>query len=288
MLGLFWEFHGGVRLNRHKELSSEQPLAVAPIPKQLIYPLQQRGGRNAEPLVAVGDTVLKGQVIAQDSHPLSAPIHAASSGVVTAIESRAIPHPSGLDDVCIVIDTDGEDRAVRFRSLKDFRRSKVPTLRQRIQDAGIVGMGGAAFPTSAKLNTGGRAIDLLVLNGAECEPYITCDDCLLRSWPERVLGGAAILMRVIGVERCIVAVEADMPEAAKALEAVRIRDGYEHVEIVKVPSKYPTGGEKQLIQVLTGREVPVRGIPADVGVVCQNVGTAAAVYAAVTEGKPLI
>lgn len=283
-----WDFHGGVRLDRHKELSSEQSLSVAPIPKQLTYPLQQRGGLNATPLVTVGDAVLKGQVIAHDEHPLSVPIHAASSGVVRALENRVVPHPSGLDGLCIVIDTDGEDRAVRTNTMKDFHRSKPDTLRQRIRDAGVVGMGGAGFSTAAKVNPGDRAIDLLVLNGAECEPYITCDDCLLRTAPERVLGGAAILMRILGVERCIIAVEADMPEAAAVLEAIRVRDGITDVAILKVPSKYPTGGEKQLIQVLTGREVPVRGIPADVGVVCQNVGTAAAVYTAVVEGWPLI
>lgn len=288
MLSRFWQFHGGVRLDRHKELSSEQPLSVAPIPKQLVYPLQQRGGLNSKPLVAVGEPVLKGQMIAGDEHPLSVPIHAASSGVVSALERRAVPHASGLEDLCLVIDTDGEDRAESPEALPDFRSATPEALRQLIRHAGVVGMGGAAFPTAAKVNTGNRPIDLLLLNGAECEPYISCDDCLLRSWPEKVLGGAAILMHILGVDRCIVAVEADMPEAAEALATAVQRGGQQGVEILKVPSKYPTGGEKQLIQVLTGREVPLRGIPADVGVVCQNVGTAAAVYAAVVENRPLI
>jgi electron transport complex protein RnfC len=282
-----WNFHGGLRLDGHKRESAETPLQTAPVPKHLVFPLQQRGGERARPAVAPGDRVLKGQVIAEgEANP---PIHASSSGLVRSIEERPMPHPSGLADLCIVIDTDGEDAAVDFGATDDYRNLAPDELRRRIHRAGVVGLGGAAFPTAAKLAPGAdRPVDTLILNGAECEPYITCDDSLLRYRPRAVLDGANILMHVLGAERCLLAIEADMPEAAAALEAAMLGGDYGAIRIVRVPARYPTGGERQLIQVLTGREIPSGGFPADIGVVCQNVGTAAAVHDAVVDGAPLV
>jgi len=284
-----WSFTGGVHLDTHKESSSRAPLQTARLPKALIYPLQGRGGLNAKPLVEPGERVLKGQIIARDDSPMNPPIHAATSGVVRAVEERPLPHPSGLSDLCIVIDADGEDESAEFEGVADYRKLKPQELRERIHEAGIVGLGGAAFPTAVKISPGEcREVDTLILNGAECEPYITCDDSLLRNFPDEVLGGAKILMHILRVERCLLGIESDMPEAIAALEAEWQRGDYCGIEIVPVPAVYPTGGEKQLIKVLTGREVPAKGIPADIGVVCQNVGTAAAIYKAIVRGEPLI
>ncbi|QSA96895.1 electron transport complex subunit RsxC [Methylococcus sp. EFPC2] len=284
-----WSFSGGVHLDTHKEESSRVSLGTARLPEMLIYPLQQRGGREAEPVVEPGQRVLKGQVIARDGHPMNPPIHTATSGIVRAIEERELPHPSGLPGLCIVIEADGEDEALEFAGTPDYGAISPDELRAHIHEAGIVGLGGAAFPTAVKVNPGEqRPIDTLVLNGAECEPYITCDDALLRHYPGQVLGGARILMQILEVDRCLLGIEDDMPEAIAALNEELAHGGYPGVEIVPVPAIYPTGGEKQLIQVLTGREVPANGIPADAGIVCQNVGTAAAIYRAIVHGEPLI
>lgn len=283
-----WTFHGGLQLDGHKRESCTAPL-VAPIPKRLVFPLQQRNGEDSKAVVTPGDRVLKGQVIVRDDHPLSPPIHASSSGVVLAIEDLPLPHPSGLSGSCIVIETDGEDAAVDFAGNADYRQCSPEELRRRIYEAGIVGLGGAAFPTSVKVSPGDdRKVDTLILNGAECEPYITCDDSLLSHHPEDVLEGAKILLHILRAKRCLLAVENDMPDAFRALDKAKQRGGFDAIQLVRVPAIYPTGGEKQLIGVLTGREVPTRGIPADIGIVCQNVGTAAAVYNAVVRGIPLI
>jgi len=284
-----WNFHGGLHLDGHKQESCKAPLAVARLPERLLFPLQQRNGEDSKPVVAPGDRVLKGQVIARDDHPFNPPIHASSSGIVRKIEDLPLPHPSGLTGSCIVIETDGEDAAMDFAGIEDYRQCSPDELRRRIYEAGIVGLGGAAFPTSVKVAPGSdRKVDTLILNGAECEPYITCDDSLLSHYPNHVLEGAKILLQILKAERCLLAVEDDMPDALAALEKAKQRGGFEAIQLVRVPAIYPTGGEKQLISVLTGREVPTRGIPADIGIVCQNVGTAAAVYNAIVHGTPLI
>lgn len=285
----FWRFNGGLRLDGRKELSSEKQLVTARIPAQLIYPMQQRAGIFAEPQVSIGERVLKGQLIAGSEHMLAVNIHAASSGVVREIAALPVPHPSGLSDLCIVIDTDGKDEPVQMAGTPDWSVYEPEYIRRLIHEAGIVGLGGAAFPTSIKLKPGrNHSIDTLILNGAECEPYITCDDCLLLKRPYDVLESAKILLHVLQIKRCIISIEDDVPETQRVLEEAAGKPGYEGIEIACVPTRYPTGGEKQLIRVLTGREVPSGGIPADVGVVCHNVGTAAAVYHAVCLGEPLI
>jgi electron transport complex protein RnfC len=283
-----WNFHGGLELPGHKEESTRLLLRAARVPERLVFPLQQRNGRNADPQVAPGDRVLKGQLIADGDDPLNSPIHASTSGRVLSIETLPLPHPSGLADLCIVIGADGEDAAVEFEGLPDYRNCPPEELRHHIHRSGIVGLGGAAFPTAVKLATGSRPVDTLILNGTECEPYITCDDSLLRHRAAEVLRGAEILRHLLQAERVLVAIENDMPEAIAAAEKARQKTGLESLALVRVPAIYPTGGEKQLIRVLTGREVPARGIPADVGVICQNVGTAAAVYRAVVRGEPLV
>jgi electron transport complex protein RnfC len=284
-----WPFIGGVRLDGHKRESSFAPLQLAPLPKVLIYPLLMRNGQNAKLMVAVGERVLKGQVIAAADGTMNPPFHAATSGWVRCIEQRPLPHPSGLSGECIVIDVDGVDESVEFQGIADYAGKNPADFRDKIHAAGIVGLGGAAFPTAVKITPPKHLkVDTLVLNGAECEPYITCDDSLLRHFPHEVLGGANILLHILGITRCLLAVEDDMQCAIAALEKAKSEGNYSAIKIVPVPTLYPTGGERQLVKVLTGREIPTQGIPAEIGVVCQNVATAAAVHRAVIIGEPLI
>jgi len=281
-----WRFHGGVHLPDRKALSNTRPPLRAELPGRLILPLQQHIGEAAEPLVKAGDRVLKGQLIGRPRSYVSAALHAPTSGRVTAIEDHPVPHPSGLSAPCILIEPDGEERWAELpEPMPDFGTRDPAEIRERIRWAGIVGLGGAAFPASVKLNPG-RPIHTLILNGAECEPYITCDDLLMRGRPEAILEGIPILLHLTGAERCLIGIEDNKPEAIRALyEAAR---GDERIEVVRIPTLYPSGGEKQLIYVLTGKEVPSNGLPADIGMVCHNVGTAAAIADAVLRGRPLI
>lgn len=313
-----WNFAGGLRLDGHKAATAEPPRPAA-IPERLVFPLPLRQGGNLEPKVRVGEPVLKGQVIARDPEEREPPLHASSSGTVAALEHRPLPHPSGLEGLCLVIATDGKDAAPEYvganlfapsqpqeankfaptipyaprgnslegQGTADYRRLPPEELRRRIHEAGIVGLGGAGFPTARKLAPG-RPIHTLILNGAECEPYISCDASLLRHAAAEVLAGADVLRSALGAARCLIAVERGMDEAFAAL-ALALRDsGLAHIELVAVPALYPAGGERQLIQTLTGLEVPSGGLPADLGLACVNVGTAAAAHAAVVHGQPLL
>ena len=289
------DFDGGIHPAENKHQSTSQPIRPVPLPDELVLPLLQHIGNAAVPVVSVGDHVLKGQKIALDHGFVSAPLHAPTSGTVSAIEDRLVPHASGLSELCIVITPDGKDEWITHQSLAtELGLSSADALPKdavlsRIRDCGIAGMGGAGFPTSVKLNPGNRRIDTLVLNAAECEPYITSDDLLLRERAAAVVRGAQIMLDLLDAPRCLVGIEDNKPEATAALQAA-IANAAESSRIlaVVIPTKYPSGGEKQLIQILTGREVPSGGIPADVGIVCQNVATAAAVAEAVDQGRPLI
>ncbi|MEJ1383966.1 MAG: electron transport complex subunit RsxC [Candidatus Sedimenticola sp. (ex Thyasira tokunagai)] len=285
-----YRFHGGIHLPDNKKQSIGLAVEKARLPQQLIIPLSQHMGEPAEVLVKVGDHVLKGEIIGKPQGYISAPVHAPTSGVVTAVEARPVPHPSGLPAQCIIIDSDGEDRWCELpEKISDYSAQEPALLRERIRNAGIVGLGGAAFPTSVKTNPGpDTPIHTLVINGAECEPYITCDDMLMRQQAEQVLTGAAILRHIIGADSCLIAIEDNKPEAIAAMGAAVTAAGMVWAEVVSIPTRYPSGGEKQLIKILTGEEIPSGGIPSQIGFVCHNVGTAAAVADAVLEGKPLI
>lgn len=284
-----WRFHGGLHLPEHKDLSNGEPIASAPVPKRLYLPMHQHIGAPAEPLVEVGQRVLKGQMVAKADGFVSAPVHASSSGTVVAIEEHPVPHPSGLSALCVVIETDGEDEWTELHPIDDYKALDPSELRNRIRDAGIVGLGGAGFPTFIKLNPGGRtAVDTLILNGAECEPYITCDDRLMRERADEIIAGARIMRHALQARECVIGVEDNKPEAAASLREAIAHLGAEGIAVVVVPTRYPTGGEKQLIKVLTGKEVPSQGLPLDAGVVCHNVATAATVFRAVVHGESLI
>ncbi|WP_127478001.1 electron transport complex subunit RsxC [Sulfurivermis fontis] len=284
-----WKFHGGLHLPDHKALSCEQAIAPAALPKRLVLPLQQHIGAPAKPIVEVGERVLKGQIIGQPDGFVSAALHAPTSGTVVAIEERPVPHPSGLSAPCIVIDSDGEDRWVERQPHSHWAGLDPSELRNIIREAGIVGLGGAGFPSFIKLNPGARTeVDTLILNAAECEPYITCDDRLMRERADEVIAGARIMRHALHARRVVIGIEDNKPQAHAALGAALARIDRSDIELVQVPTRYPTGGEKQLIKVLTGKEVPSQGLPIDISVVCHNVATAAAVHRAVELGEPLI
>ncbi len=282
-----WDIHGGVHPPENKHQSLTENIQTAGIPAQLILPLSQHIGAPASALVQVGDKVLKGQLIAEAKGFVSAPVHAPSSGVVTAIEPRIIPHPSGMTAPCIVIDTDGEDRWVDHSGLSNYREIPREDLLQCIRDAGIAGMGGAGFPSAVKLSgSPNKPIDTLIINGTECEPYITADDILMRERAEQIIAGVKILQHIVQPsEQTLIGVEDNKPEGIAALQAAAAGS---NIDIVVFPTKYHSGGEKQLIQILTGREVPSGGLPADIGIVCQNIGTTVAIHRAIEFGEPLI
>jgi len=304
-----WSFPGGIKLDGNKSLSNHQAITTAQLAKQLIIPLSQHIGHPAEAIVSVGDKVLKGQVIGYANGPVSAPVHASGSGIVTAIEERLIPHPSGLSALCVIIDTDGYEKWIECTPLignsvgtsAGTNEASAQTLsslssaqiNEQIANAGIVGLGGALYPSAAKLRTAKKMhTDTLIINAAECEPYITCDDVLMRRRPEEVILGILLIKKVVGAKKCLIGIEDNKPEAYQAL--LTAISGYEipnteaQIEVISVPARYPAGGEKQLIQVLTGREVPSQGLPMDIGIICHNVTTAVAIYHAVYRGEPLI
>ncbi len=285
-----WRFHGGLHLPEHKQESTRLPVGEMPLPRRLVLPLQQHIGEPAEPLVTPGERVLAGQMIARPQGYVSVPIHASSSGTVVEIGEQPVPHPSGLPAPCIVIETDGKDEWKECCQPTDDYRSLDPsTLRNFIRQAGIVGLGGAGFPSFIKMNPGpDRRIELLVINGAECEPYITCDDMLMRSRPMDLVQGIEILMHAIQAPRCLIGIEDNKPEAIAALRAALAGRGQDDIEVVEIPTLYPSGGERQLIRILTGKEVPSQGLPADIGVVCHNPGTVAAIHDAIVRGRPLV
>jgi electron transport complex protein RnfC len=277
-LGRLYTFHGGLQLPGHRETSAAAPIASGGIPPVLVLPLQQHIGEPAKPLVQPGDYVYKGQLIAQAVGAVSAPVHASSSGTVVAIEDRPVPHPSGLPAGCIVIETDGKDCLPEAdRSPIDYAHTEAAELCEHIRQAGIVGLGGAGFPAQVKLQTGRRHIELLVINAAECEPYISCDNRLLQERASTVIEGVRILRRIVQPDNCIIAMEDNMPAAEQALRTALAAANETRIAVTRVPDIYPSGGERQLIRILTGREVPSQGFPADIGIICQNVGTAAAV-----------
>ena len=289
-----WEIPGGIHPPENKTQSMQLPLGSLPIPPQLIIPLNQHIGAPAKPIVQVGDRVLAGQLIAAADGTFSANVHASSSGTVSAIENFMLPHPSGMSGECIVIDTDGEHAFIATDACEDYLAVDRLTLLDKIRAAGVAGLGGAGFPTSVKLNTKStQKIDTLVINGAECEPYITADDMLMQVRADEVIAGTLLLSHILHhPTRLVIGVEDNKPKAIAALQAAvknaHVTGKDSLIEVVSVPTKYPSGGAKQLIQILTGREVPHGHHSADIGATCVNVGTAVAAWRAVRYGEPLI
>ncbi|GAB6034226.1 electron transport complex subunit RsxC [Galenea microaerophila] len=290
---VLYRFHGGVFPNYRKELSSRHPIYPPFIPTELVLPLQQHVGQTAKPIVKPGDIVHKNQKIADMHKGLGAPIHAPTSGTVIAIENRTLPHPSGLEDVCIVIKPDGQDKAIENVLNTDGRWPETPAkLKQIILEAGIVGMGGAGFPTYAKIPNQSGRIHTLLINGAECEPYITCDDLLMQTQPQQILTGALIVGKALGVKKILCGIEDNKQKATRAMQKAANQLQQLHpeieIEIISVPTVYPMGGQKQLTYELTGVEVPANAHAVDIGLLMMNVATFAAIENAVENGNPLV
>ncbi|WP_049721412.1 electron transport complex subunit RsxC [Gilvimarinus polysaccharolyticus] len=282
-----WDISGGIHPPENKAQSLLEPLATLAIPPQLVLPLNQHIGAPAKVLVEVGQQVLGGQLLAEADGVFSAHVHAPTSGTVTAITDHVVPHPSGMTDTCIILDTDGEDRWLALDEAPNYQDIDKTALLERVRAAGITGLGGAGFPTAVKLNPrANQTIDTLIINGTECEPYITADDILMQNRAQEVIAGTQILSTLLGnPSRVVIGIEDNKPAA---IATMRDAAAGTTIEVVSFPTKYPSGGEKQLIQILTGQEVPAGQIPASIGIVCQNVGTTAAVYRAVRFGEPLV
>ena len=273
------KFSGGIVLDAHKQPTD---IIASPIPSELVYPLLQRSDYYARPIVQPGEYVLRGQVIATASDSFATPVHAASSGRVKEIAPRLIAHPSGLSDTCIIIETDGLDEAVNAEPCVSYQFETPEELRAKIHQAGVVGLGGAVFPTAKKLQS--SDIHTLIINGAECEPYISCDASLMQAYAQQLIEGALIVQYIVQAEQCIIAIEDNMPCALQALKAAI---GQQAIQLITVPAIYPTGGEKQLIQVVTGSQIPAQSLPPEYGFICQNIATVYAVYQAIILGVPL-
>lgn len=278
-------FAGGVHPEEGKYLSESKAIQIAPLLDTYTVILNQHIGAPPKLLVKKGDTVKKGQLLAEAGGFVSAPVHSPTSGTVKNIED--CPGPMGVPLQAVVIESDGKDEwGSPLEPIADWKNASPDELKKRIADAGLVGMGGAAFPTHVKLSPPPeKKIDNLIFNGAECEPYLTADHRLMLESTESVLEGCAIIGKVLGVTNIHIGIEANKPDAIKALREKASSYG---VNVIALRVRYPQGAEKQLIYAVTGRKVPAGGLPMDAGCVVQNIGTAVAACEAVKEGKPLI
>ncbi|WP_199611504.1 electron transport complex subunit RsxC [Flocculibacter collagenilyticus] len=285
--GQLWQSPGGVHPPTNKHTTNTQPVATLPLAEKIIIPVKQHIGHFGEVLVKQGDHVLKGQPLSKPKSGLSLPVHASTSGTVVDIKPMPSAHPSAIPELSIIIEPDGDDRWTELHPILDYTLVDKTELIAKIQQSGISGLGGAGFPSYIKAQTAlSRPIEYLIINGVECEPYITADDRLMQDYATHIRAGIDILVHLLQPQNVIVGIEDDKPLAIEAMKAACKSD--ESILIRAIPTKYPSGGEKQLIQILTGKQVPTGGIPADIGMVMQNVGTVHAIANAVQRGEPLI
>ena len=287
MLMNLFKFKGGVKPPTNKTQSLGLPIAQAPLPTRLVVPLHQSIGGLPRPVVQAGDKVLKGQLIGQADGWISAAVHAPTSGTVLEVALHVQPHPSGLDALCVVIEPDGKDEWIE-RTRLDYQAMTPEQVREHLQQSGVVGLGGAVFPTHGKL-TASKTVPMeeMVINGAECEPFITCDDLLMRERAEEVVRGIGIFRDLLQPKKVLIGIEDNKPEAAAAMRAA-VSALNENFVVVPVPTLYPAGGAKQLIRVLTGKEVPASKRSTDLGVQCFNVATAYTAWRAIAHGEPVV
>lgn len=280
-------FNGGVHPPQHKLQSTSHPIVIVPPPSRLILPLRQHVGNMAKLQISVGDHVLKGQLLAKADGMVSAAVHAPTSGTVVAIDQQLIPHPSGLPDMCITLQPDGQETWIERQPLPYTGMPK-PALLDHLREAGVVGLGGATFPSHIKLREDARhPVRTLIINGAECEPYISCDDMLMRERAEEIVRGIEIMRYLLDAEVCMIGIEDNKPEAIAAMREA-VKTSAVSMNVVAVPTIYPGGGAKQLIKVLTGLEVPSGRLPNEIGVQCFNVATAYSVHRVVHHGEPVL
>jgi len=283
-LGHLWDFPGGVHPKQQKTLSNKTLIKSLSLPDFLYIPVKQHIGVEGKIVVSEGDIVLKGQALTASENPFAVPVHASSSGVVRFIKEHPAAHPSGLPELTIGIELDGKDEAVSTQGISQYAQVDKNDIISAICNAGICGLGGAGFPTHIKSNNV-KPIDFLIINGIECEPYISADDRLMREHAWQIRQGIDILRHLVQPKQVIIAIEDNKPEAYETM-SIACQQQSEY-QVIRVPTKYPAGGEKQLIQVLTSREVPSDGLPLDIGCIMYNVGTCYAVADAIIEGKAL-
>ncbi|WP_429097505.1 electron transport complex subunit RsxC [Aeromonas media] len=283
--GTLWDFHGGIHPPENKHQSSLIPVVDAGLPPQLIIPVRQHAGPAGELLVRVGDRVKKGQPLTRHDKGRIVPVHASTSGTITAIEQHTVAHPSGLDDLCVILTPDGEDAWGERNPQPDYWNLERGELLDRIQQAGVAGLGGAVFPTHSKLDGRGQLTEILIVNGLECEPYITTDDRLMQEYADEIMEGIRVLKHLLKPKLTLIGVEDNKPAA---IDALTRHATDEDVLVKSVPTKYPSGGAKQTIELLTGRQVPKGGRAVDMGIMVLNVATVFAIKRAIIDGEPLI
>lgn len=281
-----WRFHGGVHPDQNKNQSADVPLQHFMPTNELILPLKQHMGGEGELIVQVGDTVLKGQPLTRATGLRNVPVHASTSGTITAIEPRVTAHASGLAEMSVVIKPDGEDRWKERTPCSDYSALSRQELITRILDYGIVGLGGAGFSAAMKLNGSMDKVDILIINGAECEPYITADDILMRTHAAEIMQGIRILNHIIKPQMTVIAIEDNKPEAIESL--VKEIQEEDNTVVRAIKTLYPSGGKKQLIRVITGNESPAEGRSTDAGAMVQNITTAYAIKRAIMDDEPLV
>ena len=279
-----WDFHGGIHPPEMKTQSSGTPLRQLPLATRFVIPLKQHIGAEGELCVNVGDSVLRGQPLTRGRGRML-PVHAPTSGNIVAIAPHSTAHPSALPELSVIIEADGEDRWIERDGWSDYRSRDRDALIERIHQFGVAGLGGAGFPTGAKLKSGGDLIETLIINAAECEPYITADDRLMQDCAAQIVEGVRILMHILQPRQVLIGIEDNKPQAISMLRAVLA--GAHDIQLRVIPTKYPSGGAKQLTQILTGKQVPHGGRSSDIGVLMQNVGTAYAIKRAIIDGEPL-
>ncbi|QHB32654.1 electron transport complex subunit RsxC [Yersinia canariae] len=280
-----WDFDGGIHPPEMKLQSSTVPMRIATLPEHMIIPLQQHLGPEGELRVRTGERVLKGQPLTV-GRGRTVPVHAPTSGVITAIAPHTTAHPSGLAELCVHITPDGEDRWREQQPWADYSERDKTALLDRIHQAGIAGLGGAGFPTASKLQGGLNNVTTLIINAAECEPYITADDRLMQDHATELVLGIQILIYLLQPQQVLIGIEDNKPEAIAAVQqALR---GQNLIQLRVIPTKYPSGGAKQLTKILTGKEVPFGQHSSSIGVLMQNVGTVVAIKRAIIDDEPLI
>ncbi|HGO5809157.1 TPA: electron transport complex subunit RsxC [Mannheimia haemolytica] len=284
--GKLWDFPGGIHPMENKSQSNSKPIRTLNLPKFFYVPLVQHSGWAGELLVKVGDVVLKGQPLTKGDHFRQLPVHSPTSGRVIGIEPYVSAHASGLPEITVIIETDGKDKWVERQPIEDFLSLTSDQIIQKVYQYGIAGLGGAVFPTATKLSLADKRCKLLVINGAECEPYITCDDRLMQDFTADLIEGIRILRYVLRPEEVVIAIEDNKPHAIQALETAL--KGSNDMFVRAIPTKYPSGASDQLIQVLTGLEIPAGKRTIEMGIVMHNVGTAFAVKRAIIDDEPLI
>ncbi|MGY3994045.1 electron transport complex subunit RsxC [Aeromonas veronii] len=283
--GTLWDFHGGIHPADNKLQSSQSPVVDAGLPPRLIIPLRQHAGPAGDLLVQVGDKVKKGQPLTRYAKGRVVPVHASTSGTITEIGNHTVAHPSGLGDLCVILTPDGEDEWGERNGKADYWNLERGELLERIQQAGVAGLGGAVFPTHSKLDGRGQLTEILIVNGLECEPYITTDDRLMQQYADEIMDGIRVLKHLLKPKLTLIGVEDNKPEA---IEQLTRHATDEDVLVKTVPTKYPSGGAKQTIELLTGRQVPKGGRAVDIGIMVLNVATVFAIKRAIIDGEPLI